>query len=53
MQKLHDINIMARQGDRGAFDRVLAKVPSVPPDPRDRWDAETPSDDYTARRGEE
>lgn len=24
---------LARQGDREAFDRVLDKVPSVPPDP--------------------
>ena len=34
---------VAGQGDREAFDRVLAKVPSVPPDPWDRWDEETPS----------
>jgi hypothetical protein len=28
----------ARQDDRAAFDRVLAKIPAVPPDPWDRWD---------------
>jgi len=38
----------ARQGDREAFDRVLAKVPAVPPDPWDRWDGETPSEDEPA-----
>ena len=39
---------LARQGDREAFDRVLAKVPAVPPDPWDRWDGETPSEDEPA-----
>ena len=39
---------LARQGDRGAFDRVLANIPSVPPDPWDRWDEETPSKDELA-----
>jgi hypothetical protein len=29
-----------RQGNRAAFDRVLAKVPSAPPDPWDRREAE-------------
>ena len=38
------LETLARQGDREAFDRVLAKVPSVPPDPWDRWDEESPSD---------
>lgn len=34
------LQVIAQQGDRAAFDRVLAKVPSGPPDPWDRWDAE-------------
>lgn len=38
----NDLEALARQGDREAFDRALAKVPSVPPDPWDRWDEETP-----------
>jgi hypothetical protein len=37
------LETLARPGDRESFDRVLAKVPSVPPDPWDRWDEETPS----------
>ena len=32
------LEALARQEDRAAFDRVLAKVPAVPPDPWDRWD---------------
>jgi hypothetical protein len=28
----------SEQGDRAAFDRVVAKVPAVPPDPWDRWE---------------
>jgi hypothetical protein len=36
---------LARRGDLEAFDRVLAKVPDVPPDPWDRWDEETSSED--------
>jgi len=32
------LEALARQGDREAFDRVLAKVPAVAPDPWDRWD---------------
>jgi predicted transcriptional regulator len=32
------LEALARQGDSAAFDRVLAKVPAVPPDPWDRWD---------------
>jgi predicted transcriptional regulator len=43
------LETLARQGNRDAFDRVLAKVPSVPPDPWDRWDEETPSEDGPAR----
>jgi predicted transcriptional regulator len=34
------LQVLAQQGDRAAFDRVLARVPSGPPDPWDRWDAE-------------
>ncbi len=37
------LETLARQGDREAFVRILAKVPSVPPDPWDRWAEETPS----------
>jgi predicted transcriptional regulator len=33
------LEALARQGDRAAFERVLAKVPAGPPDPWDRWDA--------------
>jgi len=33
------LEALARQGDRAAFDRVLADVPAAPPDPWDRWDA--------------
>lgn len=32
------LEALARQGDRAAFDRVLADVPAVAPDPWDRWD---------------
>lgn len=39
---------LARQGDREAFDRVLAKVPAAPPDPWDRWDGETPAEEPPA-----
>lgn len=35
------LETLARQGDRAAFDRILAKVPAVPPYPWDRWDDET------------
>jgi len=35
-----DLEDMARQGNREAFDRVLAKVPDLSPDPWDRWDGE-------------
>ncbi|HYG65454.1 MAG TPA: hypothetical protein VEL74_22925 [Thermoanaerobaculia bacterium] len=28
---------LAREGNREAFERVLAKVPDVEPDPWDRW----------------
>jgi hypothetical protein len=38
------LEALARRGDREAFDRVLAKVPDVPPDPWDRWDEETSSE---------
>ncbi|HKH43342.1 MAG TPA: toxin-antitoxin system HicB family antitoxin [Thermoanaerobaculia bacterium] len=38
------LETLARQGDRAAFDRVLAKVPAVPPDPWDRWEDETPDE---------
>jgi hypothetical protein len=34
------LEALALQGDRAAFDRVLAKVPARPADPEDRWDAE-------------
>ena len=27
----------AKQGSRGEFERVLAKVPDVPPEPQDAW----------------
>jgi len=37
------LETLARQGDRAAFDRVLAEVPAGPPDPWDRWDNETSS----------
>jgi predicted transcriptional regulator len=39
------LGALARQGDREAFDRVLAKVPASPPDPWDRWDEEPSSED--------
>jgi predicted transcriptional regulator len=39
------LEALARQGNREAFDRVLAKVPSVPPDPWDRWDGEALSEE--------
>jgi len=32
------LEALARQGDLMAFDRVLANVPAVPPDPWDRWE---------------
>ena len=32
------LEALARQGDRAAFDRVLARVPAGPPDPWDRWE---------------
>lgn len=35
------LEALARQGDRAAFDRVLARVPAVPPDAWDRWDSES------------
>lgn len=31
------LGAMAREGSREEFERVLAKVPDVEPDPRDRW----------------
>ncbi|MFY9825720.1 MAG: toxin-antitoxin system HicB family antitoxin [Thermoanaerobaculia bacterium] len=31
------LEALAREGNREAFDRVLAKVPDVEPDPWDRW----------------
>jgi predicted nucleic acid-binding protein len=34
------LEALAQQGDRVAFDRVLAKVPARPADPWDRWDVE-------------
>jgi len=37
------LEALARQGDRAAFDRVLADVPAVPPDPWDRWDEPDPA----------
>ena len=45
------LEALARQGDRKAFDHVLAKVPSVPPDPWDRWGEATPSEDEPAETG--
>lgn len=39
------LEALARRGDREAFDRVLAKVPDLPPDPWDRWDEEASSED--------
>jgi predicted transcriptional regulator len=39
------LEALARRGSREAFERVLAKVPAVPPDPWDRWDEETSSED--------
>jgi len=42
----------ARQGDSEAFDHVLAKVPSVPPDPWDGWAEETPSEKAERKNGE-
>jgi len=32
------LTALAREGSREAFERVLAKVPDVEPDPWDRWD---------------
>jgi hypothetical protein len=43
------LEALAQQGDPDAFDRVLAKVPAVPPDPWDRWDEEAPAE--TAKKG--
>lgn len=43
------LEALARQGDQGAFDRVLADVPAAPPDPWDRWDA--PDTQATAGHG--
>ncbi|HYU36194.1 MAG TPA: toxin-antitoxin system HicB family antitoxin [Thermoanaerobaculia bacterium] len=37
------LEALARDVDPAAFDRVLAKVPAVPPDPWDRWDEEKSS----------
>jgi predicted transcriptional regulator len=34
------LEALAREADTEAFDRVLAKVPAVPPDPWDRWHEE-------------
>jgi hypothetical protein len=52
-----DLETLARQGDNEAFDRVLAKVPAVPPDPWDRWDEEAPRlapvDSRTQEEGDE
>lgn len=31
------LGAMAREGNREEFERVLAKVPDVEPDPQDRW----------------
>ncbi|HEV7504405.1 MAG TPA: toxin-antitoxin system HicB family antitoxin [Thermoanaerobaculia bacterium] len=31
------LQALAREGSREAFDRVLAKVPDIEPDPWDRW----------------
>jgi len=39
------LEALAREADPAAFDRVLAKVPAVPPDLWDRWDEETPSEE--------
>lgn len=33
------LEALAREGRREAFDRVLAKVPDVEPEPWDRWDS--------------
>jgi predicted transcriptional regulator len=41
------LEALAQQGNPEAFDRVLAKVPAVPPDPWDRWDEEPPSQEKT------
>ena len=38
---------LARQGNREAFDRVLARVPNVEPDPWDRWTSPDRSDRTT------
>jgi len=35
------LEALAREGNREAFERVLARVPDVEPDPWDRW---TPPD---------
>lgn len=32
------LGALAREGDREAFERVLARVPDVEPDPWDRWE---------------
>ncbi|MEM6598390.1 MAG: toxin-antitoxin system HicB family antitoxin [Cyanobacteria bacterium P01_C01_bin.69] len=32
---------LAKKGDRGSYDAVLAKVPNVEPDEWDRWPAES------------
>lgn len=42
------LEALARRGDREAFDRVLAKVPDVPPDPWDRWDEEASLEDESS-----
>lgn len=39
------LEALAQEADRDAFDRVLAGVPAVPPDPWDRLDGETASEE--------
>jgi predicted transcriptional regulator len=45
------LEALAREGDHGAFDRVLAKVPAVPPDPWDRWDGQGDKEPEAAGSG--
>lgn len=47
------LEALARQGDREAFDRVLARVPNAPPDPWDRWDEGAPSASGSERPAQE
>jgi predicted transcriptional regulator len=42
------LEALAREGSREAFDRILAKVPDVEPEPWDRW---TSPDEEPGKKG--